>query len=356
MKTARKVAALVASAALTFSAAPSLAATETTAAVSTVNGSEPSNTRSFEYTSKPEVVVAEKAANVSPDGVPMNLPVANGNPFNLKPGDTLTISNFRRPDFPICFFGFSCLFKPSIETQITEVKETKNGTMFRLNTFGGYMGHPVYYNGALVGVVKGSNGGMGYGYLFPTAQAAKSATSQYKGPRTGLFSYAKANNTATGVGKSAPARTGSSLASSSSKSTPNYVGGVDSRETSYKSKNPKAWTKTGTKYIESVKWNPGTGTFHVNPKPGNTASFLTGMSSLMGSSGETAGTLNVDAMWRETVALGVPDTKSLKQQFVCHAQGSAIRKSDWKLETGRPALASQSEQARFSCNPPRPTK
>ena len=59
------------------------------------------------------------------------------------------------------------------------MEETKSGTRFRLNGFGGYMGHPVYKDGKLIGVTQGSVGGLGYGYLFPTEQAAQEAQPDY---------------------------------------------------------------------------------------------------------------------------------------------------------------------------------
>lgn len=300
----------------------------------------------------PSKPAQKRPANVSPDGPPLALPLANGNPYNLKPGDTVTLSNFRRSNFPICFVGLSCLLKPNYEATITEVRETPQGTRIRLNAFGGYAGHPIYHNGVLVGVTQGSNGGMGYGYLFPDTASAKAAQPKYKGIRLGAF----------GLWRAQPGQqpSGSSLSSlSSSRSTGSATKAVTptstdaQREQEFAAANTTGWTKQGTRYIKQARWNPGSQTVHVDPADGMQASLLTGMFAVLGSSGNTAGDINVDAAWRELVALGVPDSQSMKQQFICHAQGSAIRKDDWKLELGRPAAKSAAEQARNACNMPK---
>ena len=327
-----------------------------TAATSTATNAVAAPTSTYKAPTKPANSGASKGqkapANVSPDGPPLALPLANGNPHNLKTGDTVTLSNFRRSGFPICFVGLSCLLKPNYEATITEVRETPQGTRIRLNAFGGYAGHPIYHNGVLVGVTQGSNGGMGYGYLFPDTASAKAAQPKYKGIRLGAF----------GLWRAQPGQqpSGSSLSSlSSSRSTGSATKAVTptstdaQREQAFAAANTTGWTKQGTRYIKQARWNPGSQTVHVDPADGMQASLLTGMFAVLGSSGNTAGDINVDAAWRELVALGVPDSQSMKQQFICHAQGSAIRKDDWKLELGRPAAKSAAEQARNACNMPK---
>lgn len=297
--------------------------------------------------------VTRAGAITSPDGTMPQLPLANGNPYNIKVGDTVQVSNFRRTDVPICFYGVLCALKPNIDLTVTEVVETSQGTRFKVNGFAGYMGHPVFKNGALIGVTKGSNGGLGYGYLFPTAEAAAKAQPNYKPLRTGLFSRASFASTPSAT---RPASGSSSLSSSSkartSTATAEEKAAAASRAKDYAAAHPQGWTKQGVTYLNSVRWVPGSNTFIVDPKSKYaSASFATGLSSLMGSSGNTAGSVPVEPMWREAVRLGVPDDTSLKQQFICHAQGSAIRKDDWKLEYDRPAAGSQAELARAMCNP-----
>lgn len=291
----------------------------------------------------------KRPANVSPDGPPLALPLDNGNPHSLKVGDTVTLSNFRRSDFPICFVALSCLFKPNYEATITEVRETSQGTRIRINAFGGYAGHPIYHNGVLVGVTQGSNGGMGYGYLFPDIASAKAAQPKYKGIRLGPFGLWRAQPGQQPSGSGLPAlsfsRGGGGSAASASADT--------KREQAFAQANTTSWTKQGTRHIAQVKWNPGTQTVYVDPAGDTGASLLTGVSAVLGSSGTSAGDMDTEAAWRELVALGVPNSTSMKQQFVCHAQGSAIRKDNWKLELGRSAAASQAEQARNACNMPK---
>lgn len=299
---------------------------------------------------------AQKApANVSPDGPPLALPLANGNPHNLKPGDTVTLSNFRRSNFPICFVGVSCLLKPNYEATITEVRETPQGTRIRLNTFGGYAGHPIYHNGVLVGVTQGSNGGMGYGYLFPDTASAKAAQPKYKGIRLGPFGLWRAQPGQQLSGSSVAALSSSrGGGSTSAASTTTTSASTDAqREQAFAAANPTGWTKQGTRLIKQARWNPGSQTVHVEPADGVQASLLDGMFAVLGSSGNTAGSIDVEAAWRELLALGVPNSQSMKQQFICHAQGSAIREGDWKLELGRPAAKSAAEQARNACNMPK---
>ena len=343
--------AVAASCALTPVATQLPAATAATATATTVVAAP---TSTYKAPTKPAnggtASKAKAPANVSPDGPPLALPLANGNPHNLKPGDTVTLSNFRRSDFPICFVGLSCLLKPNYEATITEVRDTPQGTRIRLNTFGGYAGHPIYHNGVLVGVTQGSNGGLGYGYLFPDAASAQAAQPKYKGIRLGAFGLWRAEPGQQPSSSSAPALSSSRGADSTKAAT---VSTDAQREQTFAAANTTGWTKQGARYIKQVRWNPGTQTVYVDPADGTGASLLTGMSAVLGSSSRTVGGMNTDAAWRELVALGVPDSASMKQQFVCHAQGSAIRKDNWKLELGRQAAKSAAEQARNACNMPK---
>ena len=306
--------------------------------------------------------------NYSKDGATPKLPYANGNPYGIKQGDTLQLSNFRRPDFPICFVGFSCLFKPNYTLKVTSVTETKQGTRFTLNGFGGYDGHPVFKNGQLIGVVKGSNGGNAYGYLFPTEDEAMSQRVNYKPLKTGLFTRAAHGSDAhpfsSKQGSSSRnsssaqdiVRVGTSSQEGGLSSDPHYVkGGVDPAEGVYISAHPESWEKNGSIYLESVKWNASTKSFVINPRSKYTTSnpFL-GLSSLSTLSSQKDGDIPITKMWQEAVSLGVPNIKSIEQQFRCHAQGSAIKKSGWNLEMGRPATQDQAYYNRFACNPPRP--
>ena len=334
-----------------------------TAATSAATNAVAAPTSTYKAPTKPANSGASKGqkapANVSPDGPPLALPLANGNPHNLKTGDTVTLSNFRRSGFPICFVGLSCLLKPNYEATITEVRETPQGTRIRLNAFGGYAGHPIYHNGVLVGVTQGSNGGLGYGYLFPDEASAKAAQPKYKGIRLGPFGLWRAQPGQQPSGSSVAALSSSRSGGGTAKAVKNSKVTVQSkstdtqREQTFAAANSTGWTKQGTRYIKQARWNPGTQTVYVDPADGTSASLLTGMSAVLGSSGKTAGGIDTDAAWRELVALGVPDSQSMKQQFVCHAQGSAIRKDNWKLELGRPAATSAAEQARNACNMPR---
>ena len=211
-------------------------------------------------------------------------------------------------------------------------------------------------------MTQGSNGGLGYGYLFPDEASAKAAQPKYKGIRLGPFGLWRAQPGQQVSGSSLPALS-SSRSSDSTKGVSNTKAetapavtskGTDTqREQAFAQANTTGWAKQGTRYIKQARWNPGTQTVYVDPADGMQASLLTGMSAVLGSSGKTAGKMDTDAAWRELVALGVPDSTSMKQQFVCHAQGSAIRKDDWKLELGRPASKSAAEQARNACNMPR---
>lgn len=336
-----------------------------TAATSTVSNAAAAPTSTYKAPTRPinsgAATTAQKApANVSPDGPPLTLPLPKGNPHNLKPGDTVTLSNFRRSNFPICFVGLSCLLKPNYEATITEVRDTPQGTRIRLNAFGGYAGHPIYHNGVLVGVTQGSNGGLGYGYLFPDEASAKAAQPNYKGIRLGPFGLMRTSGAAGDTGSSLSSSrstggTAKAVSNTKNETAPAATSkGTDAqREQAFAQANKTSWTKQGTRYIKQVRWNPGSQTVHVDPADGTSASLLTGMSAVLGSSSSTVGGMNTDAAWRELVALGVPDSVSMKQQFVCHAQGSAIRKDDWKLELGRPAAKSAAEQARNACNMPR---
>lgn len=324
--------------------------------------------------------LAVPAAHAGPPattGKPMELPVATGNPYGLAVGDTVELSNFRRSDFPICFFKVSCLFTPTVKTTVTEIQDTKNGTRFRLNGFGGYKGHPVYKDGKLIGVTHGSVGGRGYGFLFPTEQAAQDAQSDYQ-PLTSGFSVirwlvdlinwfvggqAKQSwQTLThdfGLEGSSLSSAANDLSSTSSEGSSAAASlfdpaGVDPKEGEFEASNQAGWTRNGTRLLGRIQWNPTTRTFHVDPAEGaGHASLLDGVGALAGSSRGT-GSFDVNAAWEEAVDAGVPDVKSLRQQFICHAQGSAIRRSDWKLELGKPATTTQADQARHACNPPAP--
>lgn len=342
-------------------------------------GSQQSVNANVSYHAKENVSIqAAGGRNYSKDGVTPKLPYANGNPYNIKKGDTLQISNFRRPDFPICFVKFSCLLFPNYTLQVTSVTETKSGTKFTLNGFGGYDGHPVFKNGQLVGVVKGSAGGKAYGYLFPTSKEAVSQQANYKPLRTGLITRAKhgsdkhpfssrgasgssSRDTSGSSSKNNSSsrdavRTGTSSQENGLSSKPKYVkDGVDPAESAYIKANPQSWEKSGAKYLKSVKWNASAKKFVVNPNPKYTTSdpFL-GLSSLSTLSSHKDGNVPISQMWKEAVALGVPNIKSIEQQFRCHAQGSAIKKSNWSLEMGRPAMQDQAYYNRFACNPPKP--
>ena len=332
-------------------AATAVTATATNTATLTSTQTAPTTPANNSTASKTQ----KRPANVSPDGPPLALPLANGNPHNLKPGDTVTLSNFRRPDFPICFVGLSCLLKPNYEATITEVRETPQGTRIRINAFGGYAGHPIYHNGVLVGVTQGSNGGMGYGYLFPDTASAKAAQPKYKGIRLGPFGLWRAQPGQQPSGSALPALSSSRDGGTAKTATATAAStSTDAkREQAFAQENTTSWTKQGTRHIKQVKWNPGTQTVYVDPAGDTGASLLTGVSAVLGSSGTSAGDMDTEAAWRELVALGVPNSTSMKQQFVCHAQGSAIRKGNWKLELGRSAAASQAEQARNACNMPK---
>lgn len=291
--------------------------------------------------------------NYSPDGKTPQLPYNTGNPYGVKPGDKLQLSNFRRSDFPICFVAFSCLFKPNYDLQVTSVTDTKQGTRFTLSGFGGYDGHPVFKNGQLIGVVKGSNGGNAYGYLFPTAEEAVAQQVNYRPLRTGLFTRASH-----GSNKHPLSSRGGSSSSSSNQvkemSSEHFKQGVDPKESEYIA-NTQSWEKQGVKYLDSVSWNASTKNFVINPKKRYTSdSLLFGLSSLTTLSSNNNGGLPIDQMWREAVSLGVPNIKSIEQQFRCHAQGSALKKNGWSLEMGRPAAKDQAYYNRFACNPPRP--
>ena len=301
-------------------------------------------------------------------GKPMELPVATGNPYDIKVGDEVNISNFRRSDIPICFFHVSCLFTPNVTRTVTEVEDTKSGTRFRINGFGGYKGHPVYKDGHLIGVTHGSVGGLGYGYLFPTEQDAEEASDSYEPLATGadifgwlrdlidwLFGGRAADSLETSS-RDWGSSTGDDKESSSMSSVADLFdpAGVDPREDEFAAANTSGWTHDGDRLIDRVEWTPGTGTFHVDPaKDAGHASLFDGLGALAGSSKST-GSFDAEAAWKEVVAAGVPDVKSLHQQFLCHAQGSSIRRSDWKLELGKPATLKQEDQARFACNPPAP--
>lgn len=312
--------------------------------------------------------------STSSDGVAPQLPMQKGNPYNIAVGDQVQISNFRRSDFPICFYRFFCLFTPNVTLNVTEVQDTAQGTRFRLDGFGGYMGHPIFKNGALIGVVQGSNGGKAYGYLFGTEAEAHAAQKSYRPLRTGLFSRASFNTS-----PEQPYNIGGSSLSSSkdvnaapkvdadtnnadtgtntdntdtatSRTTRSDV--LDATTDAFINSNTTPWSKQGQKYLKQVRWTPGTKTIHVDPKEEYASgSFLGGLSSLMGSSSRANRDMPINQMWQEAVNLGVPDTTSVKQQFICHAQGSAIRKSDWKLELDRPAAKSQAAMNRAACNP-----
>lgn len=304
--------------------------------------------------------------NYSPDGKTPQLPYNTGNPYGVKPGDKLQLSNFRRSDFPICFVAFSCLFKPNYDLQVTSITDTKQGTRFTLSGFGGYDGHPVFKNGQLIGVVKGSNGGNAYGYLFPTAEEAVAQQVNYRPLRTGLFTRASHGSnkhplsSRQGLSSSSSSqdivRIGTSSQEGGLSSNPNYVKeGVDPKESVYVKEHPQSWEKQGSKYLESVKWNASTKSFIINPKPNYTTSNLfLGLSSLSTLSSQRDGDIPITQMWKEAVSLGVPNIKSIEQQFRCHAQGSAIKKNNWNLEMGRPATQDQAYYNRFACNPPRP--
>ena len=349
--------AVAASCALTPVATQLPAATAATSAATNAAAQTPTYTAPTKPANNSTVSKAQKRpANVSPDGPPLALPLDNGNPHNLKVGDTVTLSNFRRSDFPICFVALSCLFKPNYEATITEVRETSQGTRIRINAFGGYAGHPIYHNGVLVGVTQGSNGGMGYGYLFPDTASAKAAQPKYKGIRLGPFGLWRAQPGQQPSGSALPALSSSRGGSGTAKAATAAAASTSAdakREQAFAQANTAGWTKQGTRHIAQVKWNPGTQTVYVDPVGDTGASLLTGMSAVLGSSGTSAGDMDTEAAWRELVALGVPNSMSMKQQFVCHAQGSAIRKGNWKLELGRSAAASQAEQARNACNMPK---
>lgn len=282
----------------------------------------------------------------STDGVTPALPFQKGNPYGIKPGDTVQISNYRRSDFPICVYAFSCLLKPNVTRTVTSVTETSQGTKFTVDGMSGYDGHPIFKNGKLVGVTKGSNGGNGYGYLFPTEEIARANQVNYKPLRTGLFSRASYNNSGF------PAAHDSSSIGSSSSSKKFTSQKNNAKEQSFASQNSSSWKKNGKKYLNSVEWKPGSKSFVISPKSRYTSSsFLLGLLSLTSLSSERTSSIPVEEMWKEAVSLGVPDTPSLKQQFKCHAQGSAIKKDNWSIEIGRPEATNQAYMNRAACNP-----
>ena len=269
-------------------------------------------------------------AYISEDGEPIAWPQPANNPFNVKPGQTLKTSNFKYADSDlICKRGIVCSFQPIVKSTVTTVKDTKNGTVVTVDSFIGYKGHPVYNtDNQLIGVVDGSNGGNSRIHLFGTKEAAQAAAPKYKKlGSTGLL---------------APLSSDSGLSSSSKPA----AGGVDAREDNY---NDAAWTKTDTTYFESVSYNPTTRAFVLNPKKQYLAKTI--FPAIFGLFGSTMIPGGGEAMWKEAVALGLPPTTSIKQQFVCHAQGSVIKKDDWKLELGKPAARSQAAQNWALCNP-----
>ena len=138
----------------------------------------------------------------------------------------------------------------------------------------------------------------------------------------------------------------------SSSRSQNSNQGVDPREETYIAQNQQSWQKSGIRYLDSVKWNASTKSFTIQPKSEYTSSnIFLGLSSLSKLSSDRDGGIPIDDMWKEAVALGVPNIKSIEQQFRCHAQGSAIKKSNWNLEMGRPAATNQAYMNRAACNP-----
>lgn len=297
---------------------------------------QPSDKATPTPTPKPQVV--KPGTNLSEDGQPIPLPQATENPFNVAVGDSLESSNFHYAGRSLtCKPTVICSLKATIPSTVTSVQDTKNGTIVRVDNFIGYKGHPVYKNGQLIGVVDGSNGGLSRIILFGTKQAADQAAPQYKK----LGSTGALNALRTQSGSSAKAE-----GFFSQIFNPKFEGGVDQRETDYRE---DAWATDSGKYFTKISYNPTTRTFIIDPKEQYTAKTI--FPALLGLFGSTSIPGGGEAMWAEAIAMGLPDTKSIKQQFICHAQGSALKKSGWTLELGKPATKTQAGQAWTMCNP-----
>lgn len=303
-------------------------ASNTASASSTASATTP--------TPKPQVV--KPGTYLSEDGQPIPLPQATENPFNVAVGDNLESSNFHYAGKNlICKPTIICSLRATIPSTVTSVQDTKNGTIVRVDNFIGYKGHPVYKNGQLIGVVDGSNNGLSRIILFGTKQAADEAAPQYKK----LGSTGALNVLRTQSGSSAKAESFFSQVFN-----PKFAGSVDQQETDYRE---DAWVKEDGKYFTKISYDPTNRAFTIDPKAQYTAKTI--FPGLLGLFGSTSIPGGGEAMWKEAVAMGVPDTTSIKQQFICHAQGSALKKSGWTLELGRPATKTQAGQAWTMCNP-----
>lgn len=117
---------------------------------------------------------------ISQQGKPLPIPQPAGNPYNIKKGDTLYISNTEKDTFlgfDRCIQHEACSVPRSntvIPVKVTEVKnDPRFGTVISLDKFGGWKGQPIYKNKTLIGVMQGSYFGKGYAILIPTYQEVK---------------------------------------------------------------------------------------------------------------------------------------------------------------------------------------
>lgn len=294
---------------------------------------------------------------ISVQGKPQSIPMAYGNPYNIKKGDYVQIT---KPEFQnkrglnACKYGPSCSINRVVNIKVTDVQNKPNlGTVLYFEGFTGWKGHPIYKGTTLIGFTQGSNGGNGYAILFPTVQDAKQADKSKIYRPLGAVGLFHENDKNHYNPKRIP--------------NPKPVNPVfgknkpDPREAEFAKNNPKSFTKTGTN-IARVKWD-GSKVFHIDVRsdivnnPGLSSDAWINFGSSVGSSSRNYTTsssrnkVSAEDLWNEAVKLGVPDTVSLKQQFMCHAQGSAIRKDDWKLEINKPATTNQWGQVINFCNP-----
>lgn len=294
-----------------------------------------------------------KGCLLSNQGKPLPLPQPQGNPYGIKKGDTLYITNSEAITFGKnaihCKQRIACSSNRVIPVKVTDVSNRKNmGTVIKLDTFTGWKGQPIYKGKQIIGVTQGSNNTLGYAILFPTTKAANDAEKSKAYRPLG----------AVGIYKNSKTHYNPYIKKDGSHSTPRLSGSrhqflfgsnkVDTREADF-AKNATAFTRS-SKNFTKINWN-GQGTVRIDPNQKLVKGTRLSNRAWGLPVPRHYNVPSINSLWKEVVAAGVPDTKSMKQQFLCHAQGSFIKKKDWKLETGKPATRTQWGQVVSFCNP-----
>lgn len=179
---------------------------------------------------------------ISIQGKPQAIPMAYGNPYNIKKGDYVQVTNpemNNKGGLNACKIKLACTANRVINVKVLDVKNVPSqGTVIYLDEFAGWKGHPIYKGTTLIGFTQGSSGAKGYSILFPTVQDAQQAAKSKVYRPLGAVGLFHENDTKhynpNRIPNPKPVKT------VFGKNKP------DPREAEFAKNNPKSFTKTGT--------------------------------------------------------------------------------------------------------------